>query len=440
MKKLLFGIILFALGCMLCPRAAAQHPGSQPKADTAATLTIDDIRLELGQGRLHRYLGDDDRGVYWERSLDLYISSGHRTLASFSLTSEDFSGTDLSFMSANVQTRSLGFAIPIRTVTVRLVDNNWVDQARNSSVDAGGAYLEWKPRQSTYLEAGGELFYRKPIELLYTFGVEWFKKPMLFKGLSLGFSHRNVHEDGVAHANQDLVEAGAIIPVGPAEFGIGASTRTDTAAWNDGSRAYMVSCAVPVPFNAGAWQPGGYACYFEKPASQRVMVMGSFGGAAFNPKTIEALQESGFRNLLTPTRIVNNQMFYISALNEHSQEFGRIAYYFVWVRADITEDVRIDSYKGSMYLTAWDWKRGCLGKPFVGYTYEYEDDVTFNMRQRRLESVGHANHALEAGIRLRLFDNADTSFERGWVRFNVVGMFSHSHMEGVGIRATMWLL
>jgi len=420
--------------CLMASVATAQHPGR-----SVGGISIDNIELGYGQNMTHRYLGGCDRGAFVSRDAYFSMGSGHRNLVLYSLTSNDHSEVDLSGLSANARTRALGINVPISRFTFRFTDNSWVSEPNDSTVDAYGIYFEYRPTKSLHFEGGVESFYRQAPGLYYL--MSFVELPTSFR-LASGVSARYVQEGGLPHHFEERIMVGGVLPISQQPklyLSGGLAVRTDSATGNAHTNAWLVSVAIPASDDSTSfWKASGYAVFYKKPRSRRLMLMGSIGGDGFGPHSIYALQRSGFRTLMVPTRVVNNQNFYIGVLTQHTQEFGVISYYLVWFKFDINENVSAESYKGSLFLTAWNWKKGCLGRPFIGYTRYYEEDIIFNPMKRQLESIGHYQHIIEAGIYVKAFSNTEDSYGRGNVRLSLIGTFGSDGTEGAAFNASVW--
>lgn len=433
---------LAVLAVMLAMGALLTHPvQAQSDSEKAPVLAIDNLRVATSAGHVDRFLGNENLGAYWERKFGVVMESQHQILINFLLRSYDYGRVDLSGLEANARIAELGLTVPFgRRFSIRTVYDAWVDE-KASTIDAGGAYLNWKPNDQWWVEFAIEQFFSKAPELYnltadYTVPEHWPVVSHVFSGVSSQY----VQNDYEPHHSEDRIMVGSLIPVGSWRFGWGVSTRIDSLSWSQDVRAWNVSVALPVSYeDTRPWAPGMYVNYREKPGSKYLMALGSCGGYALNPHVISALLRSNYRALNTPTRVVNNQNFNISVLNSNPQEFGRISGSFIWFNFDVTDELSSQSVQGSVYYTHTPWHTGKLAYPFIGYTYGNSEDITYSVSRHRLESVGHVRHSIDVGGRLRWRKVAGSDADKGYLRIDVTTLIGSDGYEGGAIELTTWL-
>lgn len=414
---------------------------AQMSHGNSSSLSIDELRLTTGFKKESRMLGDENRGDYWARKIEVLMESSHRTLLNFSLQSFDYNQVNLMGLDANARIVDLGITIPANSkVSVRTVYNSWTEYGTNEATDAGGIYLDWRANERWRLEMATEMFFSKAPELYYV--TSEYQVPEnwpLVSCLYSGFSRQYIQTEGQPHHFGDRLAVGAMVPLGSWQINWGISTRIDSVQWNQDARAWNIGLALPVDYsNHSPWAPGFYMNYREKPGSRYLMILGSFGGYAFNTHVISALYRSNHRALNIPTRVVNNQNFDIRVLNTHSQEFGRISCSFIRFEFDVTDDLPSQSIEGSLYYTHTPLESGIVTQPFIGYTYSKPEDISYSFFKHQLESIGHTQHIVNFGGRLRLWSQGGSSDDAGMIRLSFESVLGSSGIEGVSFASTVW--
>jgi len=433
MKKWIVLTVL-ALVCVFAHGVLAQPYGSGNAESSYRSIT--DFRLTTGLDWCDRFMQDDNRGTYRSYSGNLSISSGHYTLVSYQVTSNDYRGVDLSGLEANRSTVSFGGTVPVsRKFKIRTVHNSWGTYDTDETIQAAGAYLDLSlPRQWRF-EYGMETFFRQAPELYYLmlerkFGYQSTTMSHVMPATDAplpsyvysGYSKHYVQEPGEEHHFNDRIMLSGSIPIGPVRLGMGISHRTDSLTWSSATRAWSIAFGIPSSGDSTSLSPTLYAKFSYKPRSKHLHLMGSFWGNYMPDIVMNMMFRFNFRSLLSPTRVVHNQNFYIRAQNIHTQEHGRIGWYAVYFEFNPTNYLTSKSFKGAVYYTHTNWKK----QPFIGYIYSHQEDVTYNFIAHKLESPGHQQHIIDAGLRI------------GNSRLSTNIALGKTSLEGGSLSATMW--
>jgi hypothetical protein len=357
-------------------------------------------KLWLTSEHSQRYLGDAKLGPLNRGIIDLSISSGYYSMFSLRLTVNNFNNADMEKLEINNSEKSLGVMIPAaRWLKLKGVLNTWIDN-KDSTVEAGGMYAEVNPSKKIRLETGMEIFFRHNPEVYYLLArYQPAQKKLLFSQLFAGYAKRYMQGSDEIHRFNDRWIFGGIMSIKGKQLGLAVSSRADSLSWDKDTRAWTVSFGWPKS-GEGEWAPSMYYKYCLKPGSRYFMGMGALGGDGFPIDVINVLQFSGFRSLLTPARVVNNQSFDLRVINQRTNENGRFSWDLFYLGIDITDQLTNHSFEGSVYYTALGWKYRRLVDPSIGYTYSYMEDITFDTRKHKRVSLGHATHAVSLGMGL----------------------------------------
>lgn len=429
MKKFSFGYIVLIVSIFLVPQAS-----SQPPATTSSHFTIDEIVFESKLEQQKKFLGNRNHGDYQSGNLNFQINSGHQTLYCFSLLANDFRKVDLAGLDANATEVSVGGTVPTsKQLQIRLIYNSWSQYGTRITDQAGGIYLDYQPNSLWQFEYGTEMFFHQAPQVYFLRGAREF----LFVQLTGGFSKHYVQEEGVEHHFEDRFELGTTITLGPILLNLGFGTRTDPFSWKSETRAWTVGFGLTSFNDSSIFAPEVYLSYREKPGSRHLIGIGSFGGREIS-YAISPLFSSCHQTLLIPTRVVRNQNFNIRVLNQHTQEFGLIAYSFAWFEFDINDQLSCQNYKGSIYFTG----KGCdfhgFADPFIGYTFSDLEEITFNPAMHQLQNIGHIQHTIDFGGRFKVKSTSEKSHKKGYLRLNCTIIFSSQDIEGGSLGATFW--
>ncbi|MFA5135099.1 MAG: hypothetical protein WC505_04950 [Patescibacteria group bacterium] len=419
--------------------AVCAQPHGQGSAE-ASYRAITDFRLTGEFGWLDKFLGNDNRGTYGTYGTNLSLSSGPYTLFTFRTTGFDYRNVELTGLGTNKSENSFGgTAIMSRKVKLRLVYNSWVDSDNGAATQALGMYLEYRPSRTWRIEYGEELFYGQSPEIYFAMAERTMTNTAYCTGfapdgtpvqkpietnryLYAGFSRHYAQEPGQEHRFRDKLMVSCLVPAGPWRIGAGFAHRIDSLEWSGETRAWTIAIGLPSSDDSTSWSPSLYAKATIKPGSKNIYAMGSFYGHDMPDAVLNMLFRAGFRSMLMPTRVVNNQSFDIRVQDIHTQEHGKIGWYAAYFEFEPTDYLVSKSFKGAVYYT---WTR-FRSQPFLGYAYSYQEEVTFDFMERKLESPGHEQHMLSCGGRL------------GNVRFEATGAFGTTGFEGGAITTTAW--
>lgn len=395
----------------------AQHPGGGSDSSKSG-IAIDKVELVYSQAQTDRYLGSENLGPYWQRKFDFRILSGHDALVSYSTTSNDWHRVNVDAVAANNRLGSLGLNIPVSTLlglkrrlSVRFLESRWVD-IKDSSVEANGVYVDFRPDLNWRFESGVETFLGQPPQLYYLTGER--KLPdswPLFSYVAGGVAARYNLDDRVHHF-EERVMLGGVIPIDSAIFiGLATSLRIDPVSWNGDTRAWTVMFAKQGMETDSRWEPTLMLVYRQRPLSKYFLGMGAFGGGGINQHMARGMTFAAYPAMLRPDRIVQNQEFHIKELNDSPQQWGDITWNAGWFWFEITPELSAESFQAEIYHTLTGWSSGRLFDPFWGAVYSSEDDITYNFRAHQLQAVGHWQWGVELGTYFHYYRSAEGQLE-----------------------------